>query len=125
VKNTADIKSFLPQLCILGLTLLLLLAPCKTRNLIQSTLGVQQTETVNKSKTTVNPASCGLFFEQEIILSNTGPSKPFHGQALPNVDFSVFKTRPSNGLTFGFENRNHHSPTIPYYILYQNFKVYL
>lgn len=107
-------------LSIFGLSLLILLSPCKVRNFIQAELGTPQTEVSNKSQTTVSSSDC-LSFEEATSPTNTHhPSHPLLAD-LFDVSFVNSDARVSIS---GVVTTSKFS-AVSLYILFQNLRVYL
>lgn len=107
----------------MGLTLLLLFSPCKVRNFIQSELGVEQTQVSSKSQSLAPQFSCQT---QEITQVKATTTKldteqsSYAGSIHFNVDFD------STLLHDYVQNEDtilHLASSVPFYILYNNFKV--
>lgn len=123
VKTKSHILKHYPFLPVFGLIMLLLVAPCKVRNFIQTELGSPQTEVSNKSQTTVTNLDCPTFAFDN-VQSNQNPT--LHQ---PNISFLA-----TSQFVYGADLVDHidvlpllESPSvsnIPLYILYQNLTVY-
>ena len=110
---------------ILGLSLLLLLSPCKVRNFIEGELNIPQTEVANKSQTTFSNTNCSeLEFATNSLTQEKSSSEDAHPAVL-EFDSPFIVSNLSTNYTQPHINRNHSASTIPLYILYQNFKDYL
>lgn len=108
------------------MVLLLVIAPCKIRNSIESALGVENTTAINKSKASFNDNSCHTIDglpASEIVSKNainppvtsavaTGTS-PIGFPLLSNTHFSPYLRKEKSV-----------SP-VPYYLLYRQFRAYL
>lgn len=118
-KNIATISS------ILGLAALLLLSPCKVRNFIQAELGVDSTQVTNKSKSLASQSSCQFQdIAQAKVASNQLDVQQFSNAGHINfsIDFEVVL------LTSSIQNeyiRPNLASSVPLYILFNHFKVYL
>lgn len=117
------LKTLLP---IFGLMLLLLLSPCNVRNYIQSELGVPQTDVSNKSKITLENASCTSFDVNSITL------KTYRFDFEKKVVLPANVSLSNRKLVVFIKNSTHFNPNsnvshnlIPLYILFKNRKVYL
>ena len=112
---------------IIGLIFLLLFSPCKVRNYVQAELNIPQTEVSNKSQTTHSYITC---YDIEItdasliqVASSTKSSPAFLTKAF---NFSFFFTeRFPDKITTDYEKKRFVTSSIPLYILFKNFKVYL
>ncbi|WP_435254563.1 hypothetical protein [Tenacibaculum sp. A30] len=112
---------------IIGLIFLLLFSPCKVRNFVQAELNVPQTEVSNKSQTTHNQLSC---YDSEItdasliqVASSTKILAVFLTRAF-NFSFYFIESFPSK-ITADYQKKRFVTSSIPLYILFKNFKVYL
>lgn len=110
---------------LIGLALLLLLSPCKVRHFIQAELGVAQTEVSSKSQTSLTTAVCeNSKVSESAVLSVELDAKELAFPVVytttdyPEIEFNQEQTLFNT-------SRNHRVSTIPLYILYHNFKVYL
>lgn len=126
MKEKTNIKDIHRILSIIGLVVLLCLSPCKVRNYIQSEFGGLKTEASNKSQTTISNASCNIF---EVVDATVNIAKPTFSHAATLAVNTVYFT--SNTIDFrkksinNFRNGSDTASFIPFYILFQNFKVYL
>lgn len=125
MKTQQKINKISSVLPVLGLAILLLLSPCKIRNFIQSELGIPQTNVSNKSKSTISKSECLTIDQSDFVNNLTKPKTLVKYFIYPNVDevCFLFDKEP--------EAKNPYHPqiwhqidTVPYYILYQNFKVF-
>lgn len=122
-KNTEkiNINSILP---LFGLALLLLFSPCKLRNFIQAELGVQQTNTLNKSQSTLSQTSCKT-------LTTTKVSQTLSKSISPQPDYASIE-KHFFGIAYDFcmdaySNRESYKLNltgVPLYLLYQNIQIY-
>ncbi len=104
---------------------LLVLAPCKVRNAIESTFDLEQTEVLNKSVTTLS-SSCIASVETQLIqnVTSTEPISTFaKGIVHSEERIEVSKTSEENN-NYSLVEINSFQAT-PLYILYQSLKVYL
>lgn len=104
---------------------LLILAPCKVRNAIESTFDLEQTEVLNKSVTTLS-SSCIASVETQLIqnVTSTEPISTFaKGIVHSEERIEVSKTSEENN-NYSLVEINSFQAT-PLYILYQSLKVYL
>ena len=124
VKENCNINKVNTILSIFGLVLLLLLSPCKVRNFIQAELGVPQTKVSTKSQSTISQSNCKTFERSETIKTN---SKISVQQALfldfeaYRFDFITYLVKPSFNLN---TSQSQQATDVPFYILYQNLKIY-
>ncbi|MBR9757537.1 MAG: hypothetical protein GYB39_05610 [Algicola sp.] len=117
VRNTSSLY------LLLGLVTLLLFSPCKVRNAVEIALGANTTSVSNKSQTTAQHQLCASY--ERTPVSATA-QLPVHGK-IPNLyGGALFKTLHSSKHKMQWHKQLfvHREITIPYYILYQNFKVY-
>ncbi|TXJ91024.1 hypothetical protein [Flagellimonas pelagia] len=104
---------------------LLLLAPCKVRNTIESSLGLTTTKVTNKIKATTASKTCCASF----VTVSTSKAKEVNAQPLPFLPVTTTalaalgSTR--NQLVLDSNNKVALSPSVPLYILYHQFKGYL
>lgn len=114
------------MLPILGMTLLLLLSPCKVRNFVQAELDMPQTEVSNKSKSAISNTGCSFFeVASDALVTEKASFQNLHAFAAIGFvlvfrasGFSHHYAQPHNA-------RIHLAIDVPLYILYQNFKDYL
>ena len=126
LKQLVNIKTIRSIFPVLGLTLLLLLAPCRVRNFIQEELGLTQTEVSNKNITTVNRSACSTVNTTETVFSNIKSLTQSSPLLTKNkVDFSFNAIDFKTNLASSYNTRNSSVSVVPLYILYQNLKVYL
>lgn len=126
MKTKLNIKQVTSILSVTGLILLLVLSPCKVRNYIEYQLNIPQSETLNKSQTTLNNSNCvGIENIGEAIISSKTISQNKVVLAVQNFNESLTSITFSN-KKFQFQKaRNLSVSFAPLYILYRNFKVYL
>ncbi len=127
MKEKLTLKNLSNCLPILGLAFLLLLSPCKVKNFIHAELGIPKAEVSNIGKTPISSSNCSTIELTENALTF---SKQAAQQSLafhPNEEATFyFKAIDfSNPLIIPNQKRNVPVSLTPYYILYQNFKVYL
>lgn len=126
LKQLVNIKTIRSIFPVLGLTLLLLLAPCRVRNFIQEELGLTQTEVSNKNITTVNRSACSTVNTTETVFSNIKSLTQSSPLLTKNkVDFAFNAIDFKTNLASSYNTRNSSVSVVPLYILYQNLKVYL
>ncbi|WP_142533612.1 hypothetical protein [Saccharicrinis carchari] len=108
------------------LILLFILVPCNVRNAVQASLSLKQTEVLNPSKTSLIKASCTAFEREKFSNRSSKISTKIKLEATPTLIPSSLCFVESDKLAFAKNYvGNRLTPPIPYYILYQNFKVYL
>ena len=126
LKQLVNIKTIRSIFPVLGLTLLLLLAPCRVRNFIQEELGLTQTEVSNKNIATVNHSACSTVNTTETVFSNIKSLTQSSPLLTKNkVDFAFNAIDFKTNLASSYNTRNSSVSVVPLYILYQNLKVYL
>lgn len=111
---------------VLLLGLLLLLAPCSVRNLLQQEFSVKTTKTLNRSQTSIQKKSdCSIGYCSSTIVKEE--------QTIKNLVFPFLATVSSNALCFATVHPailsrltavNPNKNKIPFYILFKRFKVY-
>lgn len=104
---------------------LLLLAPCKVRNTIESSLGLTTTKATNKIKTTVASKACCA----SLVSVSTSKAKKANTQPLPYLPVTP-TVLAVHGPTRGHQVPHATyevalPPSVPLYILYHQFKGYL
>ena len=112
---------------IVGLVFLLLFSPCKVRNFIQAELNVPLTEVSSKSQTTTSNLSCYSREVTDIFLLQTISSIkifPVFINRFFNLSFQFVEIFP-NKIRIDYQKKRHVTPSVPLYILFKNFKVYL
>ncbi|WP_366184404.1 hypothetical protein [Flavobacterium ovatum] len=126
MKQKLNIKSITNLASLIGLALLLLVSPCKVRNFIQAELGVPQTKVVNKNQTTFSNSNCHTVAIAEKTFDTTKPSTPFLPTLTAKITHFYFSgVDYINRSTPPYKTRNHSTSVAPYYILFQNLKIYL
>ncbi|WP_093365780.1 hypothetical protein [Psychroflexus sediminis] len=120
-----DFKDIVSIFSVLGLGLLLLFSPCNFRNFIQAELGVEQTQVSSKSQSFAPQLSCQT---QNIAQAKTAINKldinQFTGAASLNFSPDFDATFPQASIQNGYIRPNLVS-SVPLYILFNNFKIYL
>ncbi|TXK00083.1 hypothetical protein [Flagellimonas aequoris] len=104
---------------------LLLLAPCKVRNTIESSLGLTTTKVTNKIKATAASKTCCASF----VTVSTAKAKEINAQPLPFLPITTTALAAlgstGNQPLLHSDNEVALPPSVPLYILYQQFKGYL
>jgi len=105
---------------------LLLVAPCKVRNTIETSLGMTTSKVSNKIKSTVAKTSCASYDANLAAKTEMGSSQDL-GLSLAPAILSVallfpIRNSENNVLSTRFKKS---SLIVPLYILYLHFKVYL
>lgn len=123
MKEKLNVKNRSALLSVIGLAFLLLLSPCKVKNFIQAELGVSKTEVLNESKTTIG--NCNITELSKVALSfSNSTTQHLSAIATSTSDLNFNTVDFNNQPSISFDRRNHQPSLTPYYILYQNFKVY-
>lgn len=125
MNEKTDIKRIVSVLSIIGLTILLLVSPCKVRNYIEAELDVPQTEVYNKSKSTLNNSNCST---SELSQINQTISQPQSQQTFflsPASSHFVFEITDVDAPAFPISRKDFSNATVPLYILYRNIKAFL
>ncbi|MBZ9627741.1 hypothetical protein LB450_06470 [Psychroflexus sp. CAK1W] len=120
-----DFKNIASVCSVLGLGVLLLLSPCKVRNFIQAELGVEQTQVSSKSQSFAPLLNCQTQrIAQAKAVSSKLDTNPLTDAASPHfrIDFDV--AFPQASIQNDYIRPNLAS-SVPLYILFSNFKVYL
>ncbi|GAA0890798.1 hypothetical protein GCM10009122_04770 [Fulvivirga kasyanovii] len=114
------------MLPILGMTLLLLLSPCKVRNFVQAELDVPQTEVSNKSKSTISNSGCSIFeATSDTLVTEKSAFQNLPGLAAAGFESVFGESGFSRHYVQPHNARTHLAIEVPLYILYQSFKDYL
>ena len=124
MEESCKINKINLALSIFGLVLLLLLSPCKVRNFIQAELAIPQTKLLNKSQSTISQSNCQTFELSETIQTITKSNfqqSDFLISETSHFDFTSYLLRNSFNLN---TLRNQQASDVPFYILYQNLKIY-
>ncbi len=109
----------------MGLALLLLLSPCKVKNFIHAELGIPKTEVSKTGKNQISGSSCTTAELAESALTFSKQVTQ-HAPAIKagNNTFNFKTVEVGTPLVAPFQKRNVSVSLTPYYILYQNFKIY-
>jgi len=124
VKENSIINRVNYILSIFGLALLLLLSPCKVRNVIQTELGIPQTKVTNKSQSTVSQSNCQTFEYSKMVESISKPTFQQSNFLIPKafrLSFTPYLLKHSFNIN---TSKSQPVSDVPFYILYQNLKVY-
>lgn len=124
MKEKLKLKKCHSILSVLGLVLLLLLSPCKVRNFIQAELGLPQTNVLNKNQTTISSMSCVAFDVAETNHSSSTSDKKELENFANDEFFAFYSTTQSKIKNTLRISKSKLIPSLPLYILYQNFQVY-
>lgn len=124
MKEAKSIKPIGALLPIIGLAILLLLSPCKVRNFIQTELGIPQTEVTNKSQTTLKTSTCNDYQIGTLTVVKAKSSTQFL-PSFPEANVEYRSDGVVNKCIHYSKERSLSVSPIPFYILYQNLKVYL
>ncbi|PZE17200.1 hypothetical protein DNU06_07965 [Putridiphycobacter roseus] len=103
-----------------------MLSPCAVRNFIQAKFSLPQTEVSNLSKTTFHTSSCAVVEEDAAINhSNITVNRvQVIGLVKKQVPVAISDAKKYVVPT-AYQKKEYQIPIVPYFILYQNFKVYL
>ncbi|AWW29308.1 hypothetical protein DN752_03655 [Echinicola strongylocentroti] len=119
--NKRKVQKWHP-IAVLVLTVLLLCSPCSVRNSLQEALGATQTQVLNKSKAVQATDSCFAIDDTtaaHAVVDFTAELAP----ALALIAaFIQLERNEQDPLPTFFYAKLGTSVTVPYYILYQNFK---
>lgn len=124
VKHIFKIHKLQSWWFVVGLTLFILVAPCKVRQFIQSELGLPITEVSNKSQTTVNSLKCVSYEVSASIEIGVKPysvAVPVFFASVPSFSANSIAREPLRGKE---SSLNKIPSLVPLYILYQNLKIY-
>lgn len=126
MKEKLNIKNISVLLSVIGLALMLVISPCKVRNYIQLEFGIAQIEASNKSKSTIGVSTCNTFEISEIALASSKPSiECLSTLVVDKTNFTLnINNFPEKLIHFNLR-KPYSLPLVPFYILYQNFKIYL
>lgn len=126
MKLKRTIKTLISTVPIIGLGILLLLAPCKVRNFIQAELGLEITKVSNLSQTNFNVAQsdCSILTNENQSAKKT--SSNLHKQKVDHNGFACFISSKTNVSTYkSVKPRSLKHPTKkPLYILQKGLLVY-
>lgn len=124
MRENYKINKINSTLSIFGLVLLLLLSPCKVRNVIQAEFGIPQTKVLNKSQSTISKLNCQTFDLSETVPTISKPTlqqPDFLSPEVSRFDFIGNLPRYSFNLN---TSRSQQVLGVPLYILYQNINIY-
>lgn len=126
MKEQQNNKKRSALLSVIGLVLLLLLSPCKVRNYIQAELGIPTTEVASKNQTTVSNTTCSAFeLSEAVVISSKVVIQSVVASEVKEITSTLPSSEGTSVSNDFYGKRTHSRSPIPYYILYQNFKVYL
>ncbi len=112
------------MLSVFGLVVLLLLSPCKVRHFIQAEIGVAQSETLNKSQSTISTFGCETLEVADTLQKSSAKKYNFSkGQLSEAYKHGVFE-QPEQVSPLLNSQEILRVSTVPLYILYRNLKVY-
>lgn len=124
MKARLETKNLKLILSVFGLACLLLLSPCKIRNVIQAQVGLPQTTVLNKSQTTISTTGCVAFDVAEIKHASSTPVTKTVDNFFNEKLFafhSPIQSKATNAIRISTSKP---IPSTPLYILYQNILVY-
>lgn len=105
---------------------LLLLAPCKVRNSIESSLGMATSKVSNKIKTTTSKNNCAHYTADVVAYTSTADTSNPWVPFLPALLSFTIIVREDQFTQFRrIVTKKVVSLAVPLYILYRHFKVYL
>ena len=104
---------------------LLLLSPCKVRNLIQAEIGVTTTAASNKSKSTLSKTACVTAKEIATISSANTAEVQLHAVLPTPISFCWNAAEIKNQPCLINASQTRRNKSVPLYILYQNFRDHL
>lgn len=119
-KSTFDMRILFTAL----LAGLLLVAPCKVRNSLEHSLGLEKSEVSNKIKTTVSVTSCTSYEAVQISQDHTTHVLDIGNLQLPALASTVRFTVSNSENTFSAVEKQPFATVVPLYILYRQFQVY-
>lgn len=125
MKENFKIEKLYTILSIFGLVLLLLLSPCKVRNSIQAELGIPQTNALNKSQSVISQSNCQTFEFSQVVqtISKSTVEQAYIPIILEGCSFGLILKKNKHSFLLN-KSRSTQATDVPYYILYQNLKVY-
>ncbi|MBR9854442.1 MAG: hypothetical protein GYB37_07675 [Algicola sp.] len=102
---------------------MLLVAPCKVRNTLELSLGLEKSEASNKLKTTVSSLSCASYEavqNNNTVFQELVKPAPFGPSGSVSTQYKVLEANVSNYIP----KEHSLSTVVPFYILYRQFQVY-
>jgi len=108
----------------IALILLLLLAPCKVRNSLQTVLNIPLTNVLNKNISSIKETSCSLQEGNAIEIAKQTNKESKGVFTIPRLIITTFhiNTRPKFNLPTDIISSFIKKP--PFYLLYKTFKLY-
>ncbi|MCK0159898.1 hypothetical protein [Allomuricauda sp. F6463D] len=119
-KSTFDMRILFTTL----LAGLLLVAPCKVRNSLEHSLGLEKSEVSNKLKTTISIKSCASYEAVQISQDHTTKVVDIGTLQLPAMASTIVFTASNNHKKFSAVKKQPFAAEVPLYILYRQFQVY-
>jgi hypothetical protein len=105
---------------------LLLLAPCKIRNSIESSLGMTTSKVSNKIKATPAKSGCAQYTANDLARTETSHASHPLVPMLPTLLSLTIVVREEQVAQFrSIVSKTVVALAVPLYILYRHFKVYL
>ncbi|WP_339885144.1 hypothetical protein [Polaribacter vadi] len=124
MKESYKIKKVNSILSIFGLVLLLLLSPCKVRNFIQAELGLSKTEVLNKSQLPITQSNCQTFEVSQTVQTISEITFQPSNFLIPEASrFHITKYLLKHSFNLN-TSKSQRATDVPFYILYQNLKIY-
>ena len=124
MKESYKIKKVNSILSIFGLVLLLLLSPCKVRNFIQAELRLSKTEVLNKSQLTITQSNCQTFEVSQTVQTISEITFQPSNILIPEASrFHITKYLLKHSFNLN-TSKSQRATDVPFYILYQNLKIY-
>lgn len=108
------------------LGLLLIIAPCSVRNILQNDFSVKTTKTLNQSKTSFQKNSnCCVYYELSKVVKDKQVKKDskFKSSTLLGTQFSSISSPPASSFPLSTLGKLNESD-IPLYILYKKIKLF-
>lgn len=103
---------------------LLLVAPCKVRNSLERSLGLEKSEVSNKLKTTVSVESCASYEAVQLTEGTPTDAQGMVTVLLRAVSMDSFDTTLNSENSFFATQQHKVASVVPLYILYRQFKIY-
>ncbi|WP_413998613.1 hypothetical protein ACMDB5_12610 [Flavobacterium sp. W1B] len=115
-------------IAILLFALFLLIAPCSVRNYFETQLGIENTQTLNRNKTTILQSNVCNVWENPLQKSITEKyKKDVKNECIPiigSANFKLFSFEIQNDIPYINLGENLKT-ALPFYILYKRLKVML
>lgn len=109
---------------VLGLSLILLIAPCQVRNFIQAQLEVPQTKVFNKNKATNSNVGCYGITETVLSEAKIGSSKSVNHHLIFDGSNCVLSLSIKTLIKYDtFTSSSSNAASVALYILYSSLKI--